>query len=304
MAGGGPARLVDDIASASCYSHGIMWDALKKLHYGARALLSRSGKLEMVDVGGRPTQVLRGGRGPVFVYLHSALGETLWLPFLEQWARSFTVIAPAHPGFGDSGGIEEIDSLEDMAFHYVELFDALGLDKAVVGGVSLGGWIAAEFAVRWPERVDKLWLSGAPGVWVEGEPLFDLFRYGQDVRKLRQAMFHDPEGYQATMLLKEPESLNEETLVAVYRNLAALARLVWERPYDPKLPARLPRVRCPTLLLWGESDRLVPLAYGREYQRWLPQAKLEVLPRCGHLPMFEQEAAFVERIARFAVTGT
>lgn len=279
-----------------------MFDALKKLTYGARVLLSRSGTLEMIDVRGRPTQVQHGGSGPPFVYLHSALGETLWLPFLEQWAKKFEVFAPAHPGFAKSEGIDRIDSIEDMAFHYVELFDALGIEKAILGGVSLGGWIAAEFAVRWPERVEKLWLSGAPGLWVEEYPLFDLFRYGQDVRKLREVMFHDPDGYQATMILKDMDKLNDETMVAVYQNMATLARLVWERPYDPKLADRLYRIRCPVLLLWGESDRLVPPAYGREYQRYIPHAEFQIIKKSGHFPMFEQEAEFVERITRFAAS--
>lgn len=279
-----------------------MFDVLKKLTYGARVLLSRSGTLEMIDVHGRPTQVQHGGSGLPFVYLHSALGETLWLPFLDRWAKTFEVFAPAHPGFAKSAGIEQIESIEDMAFHYVELFDALGLDKFILGGVSLGGWIAAEFAVRWPERVEKLWLSGAPGLWVEEEPLFDLFRYGQDVQKLREVMFHDPNGYQATMVLKDLDKLNEETIVAVYQNMAALARLVWERPYDPKLADRLYRIRCPVLLLWGESDRLVPPAYGRAYQKCIPHAQFHLIRQCGHFPIFEQEGEFVDRVTRFALS--
>ncbi len=113
---------------------------------------------------GRPTVLMHGGDGPPFVYLHSTLGESFrWLPFYQAWAKHFTVYVPTHPGFGKSGGFDQIDTIEDMAFHYVELFDALGLDEVILGGVSLGGWIAAEFAVRWPERVKKLWLSAAPG---------------------------------------------------------------------------------------------------------------------------------------------
>src|ERR687895_701098 len=99
-----------------------MFDALRKLKYGARVLLSRS--------GGEPETVT----------LH-----------------------------GGTAGLEDIDGIEDLAFHYVELLDALGLDEVVLGGVSLGGWIAAEFAVRWPERVRRLWICNAPGLWVDEE---------------------------------------------------------------------------------------------------------------------------------------
>ncbi len=276
-----------------------MLNKLKKLTYGARVLLSRSGNLEMIDVAGRPTQVQHGGEGEPFVYLHSALGETMWLPFLEKWARQFEVFAPAHPGFAKSEGFEQIDDLEEMVFHYVELFDALGLQKVNLGGVSLGGWIAIEFAVRWPERVNRLWLANAPGLWVDNQPYFDLFRHSQDVRKLREAMFHDPAGYQATMILKDLKEVSDETIVSVYKSLTVLARMVWERPYDPKLPKRLHRIACPTLVLCGESDGLVPPALAQEYQRLIPGAKLHVIKECGHLPMFEKEAEFVEVVGKF-----
>src|SRR6202043_2945623 len=84
---------------------------------------------------------------------HSTLDESFqWFPFYQTWAKQFRVLVPTHPGFGQSEGFDRIDTIEDMAFHYVELFDALGLEEVALGGVSLGGWIAAEVAVRWPER--------------------------------------------------------------------------------------------------------------------------------------------------------
>ena len=146
-----------------------MFEALRKWKYKARVLLSRrGGEPETIDVAGRPTEIRSGGKGPPFVYLHSTLGESLrWLPFHDAWARHFTVYSPMHPGFGGSGGLEDIERIEDMAFHYVELFDALGLNEIVLGGVSLGGWIAAEIAVRWPERLKCLWIASAPGLWVD-----------------------------------------------------------------------------------------------------------------------------------------
>jgi pimeloyl-ACP methyl ester carboxylesterase len=277
-----------------------MLERLKKLKYQARVLLSRSGgQPETIDVAGRPTVLMHAGEGPPFVYLHSTLGEAfMWFPFYQAWAGRFRVLVPTHPGFGQSGGFDEIDTIEDMAFHYVELFDALGLDEMILGGVSLGGWIAAEFAARWPERVRKLWIADAPGLWVEKEPLPDLFRVMQDREALRRLLFHDPDSYIARMVIQDnPEP---ERLLAAYQSMTVLARLVWERPYDPKLAKRLQRVQCPTLLLWGDHDRLVPPAYGKAYHQCLPQAQLKLLPDCGHLGMFEKEAEFVEAVASFA----
>src|SRR5437762_5827849 len=182
-----------------------MFERLKQLKYGARVLLSRSGgHPETVEVNGRPTVLMHAGEGVPFVYLHSTLGEAaLWLPFYQAWAKQFRVLVPTHPGFGKSGGFDQIDTIEDMAFHYVELFDALGLEEVVLGGVSLGGWIAAEFAVRWPERVRRLWLSACPGLWVDEEPLPDLYRDMAEPGRLRRLLFHDPDGYMARLIISD-----------------------------------------------------------------------------------------------------
>lgn len=277
-----------------------MFKAWKKLQYGARVLLSRGGGTpEMIDVAGRPTSIMHGGEGTPFVYLHSSLGETaFWLPFYQSLAKNFRLLVPTHPGFGQSGGFDQITDIEDMAFHYVEMFDALGLEEVILGGVSVGGWIAAEFAVRWPERVKKLWLCNAPGLWVDEEPLPDLFRIMHDPRKLREMLFHDPAGAAATMVIRD--DADEQTRLTAYQSLTVLARLVWERPYDPKLERRLRRIQCPTLLLWGDHDRLVPPAYGEEYKKHIAGAELKLLKNCGHLPMFEREREFVDELTRFA----
>jgi pimeloyl-ACP methyl ester carboxylesterase len=276
-----------------------MFDALRKLRYAARVLLSRKGgEPETIDVAGKPTVIRSGGDGPPLVYLHSTLGESIrWLPFHDRWAKHFTVYAPLHPGFGTSGGFDQIDTIEDMAFHYIELLDTLGLDEVILGGVSLGGWIAAEVAVRWPERVKKLWLSAAPGLWVDEEPLPDLFRVMAEPARLRELLFCNPDSYLAKMVLgDEPD---DERRLLGYQHMTVLARLVWQRPYDPKLAGRLHRVECPVLLLWGERDALVPPGYGRAYAQHLPQAQFRTIADCGHLAMFEKEGEFVEAVTSF-----
>jgi pimeloyl-ACP methyl ester carboxylesterase len=276
-----------------------MFEKLKKLKYGVRVLLSRGGgQPETIDVAGRSTVLMHGGDGPPFVYLHSTLGEAyMWLPFYQSWAKQFRVLVPTHPGFGKSGGFDQIDTIEDMAFHYVELFDALGLEEVCLGGVSLGGWIAAEFAIRWPERVKRLWIADAPGLWVEEAPLPDLFRVTTDRDALRKLLFHRPAAHMATLVIKEQP--DEESMLAAYQSLTVLARLTWERPYDPKLAARLHRIHCPTLLVWGAHDQLVPPAHGEAYRQHIPGAELKLIPECGHLPMFEREAEFVKLVADF-----
>lgn len=276
-----------------------MFKNFKKLAYGMRVLLSKgNGQPETITVAGRPTVIMHAGDGPPFVYLHSTLGEAvLWLPFYQKWAKTFHVYVPTHPGFGQSGGFDQMDSIEDMAFHYIELFDALGFEEVCLGGVSLGGWIAAEMAVRWPERVRKLWLADAPGLWVESEPFPDIFRILQDRDALRKLLFHDPTSAMATLIIKDQP--DPEQMLAAYQSMTVLARMVWERPYDPKLSARLHRIQCPTLLVWGAQDRLVPPSYGEAYRQHIKGAELKLIPNCGHLPMFEREGEFVELLTAF-----
>jgi pimeloyl-ACP methyl ester carboxylesterase len=276
-----------------------MFKFLRKVQYGARVFLAKGGgQPETIDVVGRPTVLTSGGSGEPFIYLHSALGEAaMWLPYLKSWSKKFRVIAPQHPGFGQSGGFDQIDTIEDMAFHYIELLDTLGLEQVILGGLSLGGWIAAEVAVRWPERVKKLWIADAPGLWVEDTPLPDLFRLGQSRTRLRELLFHDPDSAIASLVIKDDP--DEQAMLTGYQSMTVLARLVWERPYNPKLAARLHRIECPTLLLWGDDDRLVPPAYGEAYKRHIPHAELKLIKDCGHLPMFEKEGEFVDIITRF-----
>ena len=92
---------------------------------------------------------------------------------------------------------------------------------------------------------------------------------------------------------------DDQQMMYAMQAMTVLARLVWDRPYDPKLASRLHRVQCPTLLLWGAHDRLVPPAFGAEYHKHLPHAQMKLIPDCGHLPMFEKEQEFVETVARF-----
>jgi pimeloyl-ACP methyl ester carboxylesterase len=104
----------------------------------------------------------------------------------------------------------------------------------------------------------------------------------------------------ATMVLKdEPD---EQTMMQAYQSLTVLARLVWERPYDPKLASRLHRIQCPTLLLWGDDDRLVPPVYGQAYKKYLPHAEFKQIKNCGHLPMFEKESEFVDLLTHFGLS--
>ena len=249
-----------------------------------------------VDVAGKKTQVTIRGQGPPLVYLHSAGGETEWLPFHERLARDFTVYLPAHPGFALSEGLQQIDDVADLAWHYVDLMDALELERVPVVGFSLGGWIGVELAILRPARVSKLVLTDSAGLHVDGAPMAELFI--DDLDELRRLVFHDPHGPLVELAL--PTSFADSRILNWLRAREATARVAWN-PYlhNPRLAGQLRRVECPTLVLWGRHDRLIPLAHGEYYAVHIPGAKLEVLDDCGHMVPFEACDRWAARVAEF-----
>ncbi|HEX2396539.1 MAG TPA: alpha/beta hydrolase [Solirubrobacteraceae bacterium] len=249
------------------------------------------------EIAGRRVQVAEGGSGPPLLYLHSAAGEALvWLDVLSGLAEDRTVVAPAHPGFWQSEGLETIHDIEDLANHYLALMDARGWEQVDVMGSSLGGWIAMELAARWPERVGRMVLAASVGIRVPDVPMADVFAMTlgkeEDARALS---FHDPHHPLAKIAIPDLMSLNDEDLANFLRAMAATAKVAWN-PYmhDPRLEGMLPRVSADTLLIWGRSDKVVPVPYGERLAELIPQARLVVVEECGHSIMLEQPQAVLE----------
>jgi pimeloyl-ACP methyl ester carboxylesterase len=277
-----------------------MFDRLKSLQYGLKVKFYEAtrDRLRLIEVNGRRVQLMEGGEGEPLVYMHSAYGENLWLPFHQKLSRSFRVLAPAHPGFAQTEGLEEIDSMEDMVFHYLDLFDCLGLDCVNLVGVSLGGWIAAEFAVRYPDRVKRLVLAAPAGLWLQDHPMADMFALMRRPQKLRSLLFHDPDSHLAKMLL--PDEPAEEQLAEAYKAMAATGRLAWNPPgHNPKLGGRLGRIKSPALIIWGDDDKLIPTAYAEAWAQRIPGAHVTIIKNCGHMLIFEREDEFVAAVREF-----
>ena len=277
-----------------------MLDKLKKLQYGLKVKWYEATQdhTRVIDLDGRKIQIMEGGEGEPLLYLHSAYGENLWLPFHQKLAEHFRVIAPAHPGFAKSEGIEEIDSMEDMIFHYLDLLDYLGQDRINMAGVSLGGWIASEFATRYPDRVKRLVLAASAGLWMADHPMTDLFAFLRRPERLREINFHDPNSYMAEMLI--PTEADEERMAAAYKAMTATARLAWNPPgHNPKLAGRLRRIKSPTLIIWGDDDRLIPTPYAEEWAAHIKDSRVVKIKDCGHMLMFEGEDDFVAAITDF-----
>jgi len=248
-----------------------------------------------IEVRGKRTELRQGGQGPPLLFLHGA-GLYLWMPVHDLLAKRRRVYLPAHPGFGASEGYDEIEDIEDLVFHTVDVMDELQIAQADVVGLSLGGWLAAELALRHPQRVRRLVLVDAGGTRVPGVPKGNIFM--APVGKARELLFHDPTSKLATTLM--PDVPPPDRLEAILRGREAAARLLWH-PHVAyrKLTSRLDRITAPTLVVWGADDRLVPLPYGEAYANGIPGAKLTVIDDCGHLPPIEQPERFAEAVLAF-----
>lgn len=240
-------------------------------------------------------RVLRAGQGDPLVFLHGAGGMAPWGPFLEGLAASFEVIAPEHPGFGLSDTPDTIRNIADMAMYYLDFLKELGHAKVHLVGTSLGGWIAAEAAIRNTSNMRSLSLLAPAGLRVKGVPMGDNFIWSQEegVRNL----VHDQKIADAMLAVQPSEEEAERAL----KNRFMVAKLGWEpRWHDPALARWLHRIDAPTQVLWGREDKLFPAAYADAWATHLPGCSVEILPDAGHLLHIEKPADVASRIIAFA----
>lgn len=244
---------------------------------------------ETVTVSGVETAVLTAGSGDPIVYFHGS-STASGFDHLAPLARRNRLIVPLHPGFGDSAADESIDSASGYVMHYIELFDLLGLRDICLVGQSLGGLIAARFAVSHADRLRRLVLCAPVGLRVPEAPTTDPFSVPPS--QLPAMLTTHPER------LPVPDIADTSAMVAAYRETVSAARVLWVRNWDPLLARWLGRVRVPTLLLWGAQDRMVPAAQAEAWAAKLPHARVTMVPGCGHLLLAESADA-VEQVAEF-----
>jgi len=252
-------------------------------------------------VGAVTLQLLSGGSGEPLLVLHDHEYFHAWQPFHEALADSFHVLAPSHPGFGRSTLPREFDSVDDFAYCYLDIVRALGIGPVHLVGLGLGGWIAAEMAVRCTHVLQRLVLVDAVGIKTSDpttRDIADTFVVGN--QELLRLAWHDPAMGAEVMKLPGLGQLSEEDLVTLLRNRQTAALITW-KPFmhEPKLRARLARIDVPTLVLWGASDQIVTPTYGQAFADSIPGARFQVLPDAGHYPYLEQPAAFVSALAAF-----
>ena len=244
------------------------------------------------------TEVIEAGSGPPLLFLHGVGNVQPGDPFLARLAGTHRVIAPRLPGFGESSGTEHLLDLHDLLYYELDLLDTLGLRDLPVVGHSLGAMVAAELAALQPERFRALALIAPMGLWNPAYPVADFF--AMSPVQLAAATYHDPESPAAQAASRPPED-NEAYIAFMLdraKSLATAAKYLWPIP-NRGLAKRLHRVAAPTLLVWGESDRIVPPRYAQDFQAAIADARVEIIPEAGHLPQVEQPDRLAESIERF-----
>jgi pimeloyl-ACP methyl ester carboxylesterase len=239
------------------------------------------------------------GDGPPLVFLHGPWGLT-WGPFLDALARRFTVHAPEHPGTapGDPDAVHQVDSLWDLVLCYDELLEQLRLPEVALVGHSFGAMMACEVAALRPSRVGRLALIDPVGLWRDDAPVVNWMLLAP--QELPAHVFRDADGAAAKALFAVP---SEPEAAALARTrlvwaMGATGKFIWPIP-DKGLRKRIHRVQAPTLLVWGQDDRLVPRVYADEFARRLPRARIEVVKEAAHAPHLEQPEVTADLVARF-----
>ena len=203
------------------------------------------------------------------------------------------MIAPEHPGFGVSDDPPWLDRVSDLAYFYLDLIGVLKLDRVHLMGTSLGGWIAAELAIRNTSRLASLTLTCAVGILAnDGTPMDDIFRMSAEENARR--FYFDP-----VRVRRRLELLASADPRMLVRNRSTVVRLAYPYFVDPQLGKWLHRVDVPTLLVWGENDGLVPPRFGEAYRDRIPGATLVMIPQAGHAPFEEQPEPFLAAFDAF-----
>jgi pimeloyl-ACP methyl ester carboxylesterase len=260
--------------------------------------LSRVGPFEL--------EILRAGAGNPVLLIHGVNPIHPDSPFLAKLAANCEIIAPSHPGFGGSPLPTDFDTMYDLVNLYLSILDSIPSDDVTVIGFSFGGWIAAELAVANPKRLGRLVLIDSVGIKLGGREDRDIVHFfNTNPDELNQRSWHDPArrppgiyglGWQATI----SDAMTDQQMITLARNWDSLCLYAW-RPhmFNPQLKHWLHRIAVPTKVVWGESDRIVTLDYGRAYAGLIPGAELTIIDGAGHHPELERPDEFVAAVSSF-----
>jgi pimeloyl-ACP methyl ester carboxylesterase len=249
-----------------------------------------------IRLRGLKIRLRRSGAGEKVLFLHGAAGAPEWLPFLQTLSGRYEVLVPDHPGFGASDDPSWIRDIHDLAMFYLDMQDELDLRDVHVIGHSLGGWVAAEMAVRNCTRIRSLCLIAPAGLRKKGLVIGDNFLWSPEER-IRN-LFADPA--LAEKAIATLGALSDEQFAAEAKNQRSAAKFGWEpRWFDPHLDTWLHRVKIPVHVVWGASDKLFPATLAEQWKQHLPASTVTVIDGSGHLPHVEKPAVVAACVQTF-----
>jgi pimeloyl-ACP methyl ester carboxylesterase len=247
------------------------------------------------------TEVEIAGRGPALVYLHGPWGLYPDRAFVARLAATHTVYAPRHPGTtpGDPNAVHALNDWLDLLVYHGELLDRLKLDGPIVlVGHSFGGLVAAELAAVSPKLVGKLALIDPVGLWRDDLPVKNWMVLSDTER--RPSLFADPKGDVAQQFFATPSDPDArvDVLAQFVWAQACTGKFVWPVA-DRGLKHRIHRIAAPTLIVWGDSDRIIAPDYAKEFAKRITGARVQMIAKAGHLPQLEQPEAVVKAVLGF-----
>ncbi len=246
---------------------------------------------EELTIDGVKTVVHTAGKGEPLVVFHGA-GTADGFDFAETWADKFRVIVPYHPGFGESGDDPTFTDIHDYVMHYLELFDALKVDTMNLIGLSMGGYLASRFAMEHGHRIKKLVLMAPYGLDIPEHLGVDVIAIpGEELLPMLVSNFN-------ALKKNLPEKPDTDFIGARYREATSFARLFWEHPTDPKFPRYLHRVNMPTLIVWGEEDKLIPVQHAQAWRKLIPNSEVMIVKEAGHVVHLDKPET-IDAIGRF-----
>ena len=250
-----------------------------------------------IEVNGTKLHLYEGGPsgsngGKTVLFLHGAGGSN-WSPLLQLLAEKHRVIAPEHPGFGRSQIPEWMLGIGDLAYFYLDFLEQLDLRDVHLVGHSLGGWTAAELAVRNTSRLKSISLLAPAGVRSPAVPFGDIFLWSWEEHATH--MFYDKQLVEER--LKQLATMDQDVQL---QNRAAAARLAWNpRLNNPQLPYWLHRIDVPTLFIWGKNDEICPFDCAQYFTKPIKNATLDAMDQTGHALHTEKPKEVAAKLAAF-----
>lgn len=249
---------------------------------------------ETLTINGASVAVRRGGTGAPLLFLHGADGLIEWPEILNDLAKTYEVIVPDLPGFGKTPNPDFVDDISDVAYFGLDLLESLGRGKVRLLAHSLGGWAALEMAVRSQELIHSLALIAPAGIHVKGAPKADIYMIDPDEQA--RLAYADPELGAAAAERASAGKYQQEAIL----NRIASARLGWSpRLFNPRLERWLHRIHAPSLIVWGEADRIIPPVYAEAFRSLIPSAQIKLVSNAGHVPHVEKRAAVLDLLLPF-----